>query len=134
MTPQVALDSLPRLREAFTYLSVLPPSSATDLLDAVLVCISLSLSLFPNLTPLLFSFFSLSFHTASGPVQLVCEGLSAAGAKKISILQVSTLHIIPFSTHARPNVCLTLRQVDVRKIAVGGYLLLLKKFTVGLTQ
>ena len=37
MTPQVALESLPRLREAFSYLSVLPPSSAIDLLSAVLV-------------------------------------------------------------------------------------------------
>jgi Fanconi anemia group I protein len=44
MTPQVALDSLPRLREAFSYLSVLPPSSATDLLDAVLPLVQFSSS------------------------------------------------------------------------------------------
>jgi Fanconi anemia group I protein len=81
MTPQVALDSLPRLREAFSYLSVLPPSSATDLLDAV-------------------------------------------------------LPLVQFSSSVRDSLLLVLRkslfsrQVDVRKIAVGGYLLLLKKFTV----
>ena len=50
MTPQVALDSLPRLREAFSYLSVLPPSSATDLLEAVLVRFNLASSLLHSFT------------------------------------------------------------------------------------
>lgn len=40
MTPQVLLDSFPQLREAFSYLSVLPPTSALDLLDAILVSMS----------------------------------------------------------------------------------------------
>lgn len=129
MTPQVALESLPRLREAFSYLSVLPPSSATDLLEAVLVSepphspLSHSLSLF----------FTVSYPTATGPVQFLCERLSFAGAKEVPVLQVSlssihTHHLFSYLS------CLyvSFRQVDVRKIAVGGYLLLLKKFTVSL--
>ena len=36
-SPQVALDSVPQLREAFSYLALLPPSPALELLQAILV-------------------------------------------------------------------------------------------------
>ena len=36
-TPQVALDSVPQLREAFSYLALLPPTPALELLQAILV-------------------------------------------------------------------------------------------------
>ena len=36
-TPQVALDSIPQLREAFSYLALLPPTPALELLQAILV-------------------------------------------------------------------------------------------------
>ncbi|XP_022096600.1 Fanconi anemia group I protein-like [Acanthaster planci] len=79
--PQILLDSLPKVREAFDYLAFLPPSSAEGLLKAVQPLMILSVSL------------------------------------KDSLMLV--LRKAMFS-----------RQVDARKIAVSGYLLILKSFQV----
>jgi Fanconi anemia group I protein len=43
--PQILLDSLPKVREAFDYLSYLPPNTAQALLKAVQPLLKISMTL-----------------------------------------------------------------------------------------